>query len=178
MEGKICKIKGCKKVLNKTEGQICQMHRTRFHRYKDYNYISPNWAYLKKGQALISPLGYLRININGKRVLHHRYIMEQHLGRKLTNKERIHHKNGIKTDNRIENLELFVNHSEHMKKYHPDICEKRKINPKYTPEKIANILNRLTEPSKSYSTCFCGRKIISRNLCSRHLHWAYKHKFT
>ncbi len=44
-----------------------------------------------------------------------RLKMEKHLGRYLKPKEVVHHINGIKTDDRIINLELFLNHSKHMK---------------------------------------------------------------
>jgi hypothetical protein len=50
-------------------------------------------------------------NINGVRqddIYEHRYNMQQKIGRPLRAEETVHHINGDRTDNRIENLELFI----------------------------------------------------------------------
>jgi hypothetical protein len=62
----------------------------------------------RNGSGTRYPNGYRVIYINGKRIGEHRHVMEQQLGRKLVKGESVHHKNGVRDENRPENLELRV----------------------------------------------------------------------
>jgi ribosome-binding protein aMBF1 (putative translation factor) len=71
---------------------------------------NPNWS---GGFTHVS--GYRKIKVGKGHpgaddhgyILEQRHVMQEKLGRPLTSFEYVHHKNGDRTDNRLENLELF-----------------------------------------------------------------------
>jgi hypothetical protein len=53
------------------------------------------------------PAGYIMEKVDGKWKLQHRLVMEQYLGRTLVEGENVHHKDGNRANNEVDNLELW-----------------------------------------------------------------------
>jgi hypothetical protein len=62
----------------------------------------------KKGYVMVWAPNHPRATPSCKYVFEHILVMEDHLGRHLLPDENVHHRYGVKDDNRIENLELWV----------------------------------------------------------------------
>ena len=77
-------------------------------KHSDYKWPNgPDHALWKGGRIVDKRQGYITLNVPGVgRRLEHRVVMERVLGRKLKSHEYIHHINGIRDDNRPENLVL------------------------------------------------------------------------
>jgi len=110
--GKQCSVDGCSRAADALE--MCSMHWKRAHKYGDPNktlnrigryadwQIEGRSGYVQKwlpDDPNRSSSGY---------VYEHRYVMSNHIGRPLRKGENVHHINGVRHDNRIENLELWV----------------------------------------------------------------------
>lgn len=107
-----CSVSECgKRATNKTpQGYLCDMHRQRLYLKGEVGDAKSTFLHpggRGSGAYYLHPDGYRVVGKPGQLKLEHRVLMEQLLGRPLEPHENIHHRNGVRDDNRPENLELW-----------------------------------------------------------------------
>lgn len=132
----------------------CYDKRMRKHRFcskaceADFNSLKntrESWS----GGWLNRTTGYIYVKIDGKNVPEHKLVMERLIGRQLLPDEVVHHINGVKTDNRPENLRLMKN-GEHSALHAEQ--------------------NRMLNIGRKCLCCLKVKKIHARGLCERCYH--------
>lgn len=123
-----------------------------------------------KGGRNKTPTGYINILVGSEGgrpiyVLEHRLVMEKVLGRKLRKGESVHHKNGLRDDNRPSNLELWrSNHPggqrvEDLLSFAVSVIRDHAGDPNVWPKREKEILRRI---AKSIKKTKRGLKASSR----------------
>ena len=103
-----CSFEDCERFCSAKN--LCMTHYVQMKRngvLKPIGFYEGKKKYLGKVVSYNS-YGYPSIQINKKNKAIHRFVMEQKLGRLLLPGENVHHINGVRDDNRPENLELWL----------------------------------------------------------------------
>ena len=158
MTGRSCSVPGCTRVNPPWYAKgMCDRHYQVWKR----NGVPETERTRKRGQGFIDDYGYRKVPYNGRAVREHRLVMERILARPLNSSEHVHHINGIKTDNRPENLKL-VTPSEHGAEHRPPVPVARKQCSRCRTTKLLRAFYmRSNHPSASESyrvyTSWCRR---------------------
>lgn len=130
--GQRCEFEGCDKPVITRD--FCYGHYDQWRKGKPLMKLRDRRP---AGEWQVNKHGYVSRMVAGRHRFQHREVMEEHIGRPLIKGENVHHINGIKDDNRIENLELWSTSQPAGQRVRDKIAWCKEFLLQYEPEALA-----------------------------------------